>query len=283
MALIKCSECGKEISDKAKMCNNCGVPIRGIKKNKHVNGKHCIMLVIVIFIVAIVGYILVNNNNKTSRKFTGEYKEFIYCEEDGYYLNKDNKTCQKMEKVSPINKYRKICPEGYDYEVNDESGDSCVRVVDIKDAIIYKMPIYEIVKEKELPGVTCQSRAGGTSEKEMCSQGESYAEKLLSNEHDEFYYESGKIKWNSLGYPAECNAINITKENIVITKCTVTDVKNINRYGSDELYVATLRTGGDTYSVMWGNIYQDNYTYKTGVGTTWEEAIKVPLDWYNSH
>jgi len=27
MALIKCSECGKEISDKAKMCVNCGNPI----------------------------------------------------------------------------------------------------------------------------------------------------------------------------------------------------------------------------------------------------------------
>ncbi|HTA27426.1 MAG TPA: DUF6232 family protein [Bacteroidia bacterium] len=27
MALIKCSECGKEISDKAKICINCGAPI----------------------------------------------------------------------------------------------------------------------------------------------------------------------------------------------------------------------------------------------------------------
>ena len=28
MALIKCSECGKEVSDKAKACPNCGNPIR---------------------------------------------------------------------------------------------------------------------------------------------------------------------------------------------------------------------------------------------------------------
>ena len=27
MALIKCNECGKEISDKAKVCPNCGNPI----------------------------------------------------------------------------------------------------------------------------------------------------------------------------------------------------------------------------------------------------------------
>ncbi|TGY91001.1 zinc ribbon domain-containing protein [Petralouisia muris] len=28
MALIKCSECGKEISDKATICPNCGMPLR---------------------------------------------------------------------------------------------------------------------------------------------------------------------------------------------------------------------------------------------------------------
>ena len=28
MSLIKCSECGKEISDKAKVCPNCGAPIK---------------------------------------------------------------------------------------------------------------------------------------------------------------------------------------------------------------------------------------------------------------
>lgn len=28
MALIKCPECGKEISDKAPACPNCGIPLR---------------------------------------------------------------------------------------------------------------------------------------------------------------------------------------------------------------------------------------------------------------
>lgn len=27
MVLIKCTECGKEISDKANVCSNCGCPI----------------------------------------------------------------------------------------------------------------------------------------------------------------------------------------------------------------------------------------------------------------
>ena len=29
MALIKCPECGKEISDAAESCPNCGYPIKG--------------------------------------------------------------------------------------------------------------------------------------------------------------------------------------------------------------------------------------------------------------
>lgn len=33
MALIKCSECGKQVSDKAQACPNCGAPIS--------TGLHC--------------------------------------------------------------------------------------------------------------------------------------------------------------------------------------------------------------------------------------------------
>ena len=31
MAMIKCTECGKEMSDKATVCPNCGCPIEEIK------------------------------------------------------------------------------------------------------------------------------------------------------------------------------------------------------------------------------------------------------------
>jgi rRNA maturation endonuclease Nob1 len=30
MALIKCTECGKEISDKAKTCPSCGAPVKSV-------------------------------------------------------------------------------------------------------------------------------------------------------------------------------------------------------------------------------------------------------------
>lgn len=40
MALIKCPECGKEISDKAKQCIHCGYPLEDIKINIcNINGK----------------------------------------------------------------------------------------------------------------------------------------------------------------------------------------------------------------------------------------------------
>ena len=38
MALIKCSECGKEISDKAKSCPNCGSPVSTINAENRNQG-----------------------------------------------------------------------------------------------------------------------------------------------------------------------------------------------------------------------------------------------------
>lgn len=39
MALIRCNECKKEISDKAKMCIHCGCPIEEIKKQEKTKNK----------------------------------------------------------------------------------------------------------------------------------------------------------------------------------------------------------------------------------------------------
>lgn len=42
MALIKCPECGKEISDKASVCPNCGTPIADKKVKVHFHRKKAI-------------------------------------------------------------------------------------------------------------------------------------------------------------------------------------------------------------------------------------------------
>lgn len=62
MALIKCSECGKEISDKAVTCNGCGAPIKKLKfkvKNRFI---HWLPLItsIVIFMVIIILYAILD-------------------------------------------------------------------------------------------------------------------------------------------------------------------------------------------------------------------------------
>ena len=54
MALIKCPECGKEISDKSPKCVNCGYPLtEGSKEQK--NNKHKkIFLIIALFIICVL-------------------------------------------------------------------------------------------------------------------------------------------------------------------------------------------------------------------------------------
>lgn len=52
MSLIKCPECGKEISDKAAVCPNCGCPVEDMKEenpeDKKIVGKMCIVLSIIL-------------------------------------------------------------------------------------------------------------------------------------------------------------------------------------------------------------------------------------------
>ena len=50
MSMIKCPECGKEISDKTKKCLNCGCPIK-----KNLSKKTIEIIVIVILLFAAIG------------------------------------------------------------------------------------------------------------------------------------------------------------------------------------------------------------------------------------
>lgn len=66
MALVKCPECGKEISDKASSCPNCGV---GIKKNKNFGIISGIVIVFIIFVTVL----LLKNNFFTKNEYTVQY------------------------------------------------------------------------------------------------------------------------------------------------------------------------------------------------------------------
>ena len=59
MALIKCPECGKEVSDTIKTCPHCGYKIkRGHKeRNKHNNKRIFIGVVCILLIFTIIGLV----------------------------------------------------------------------------------------------------------------------------------------------------------------------------------------------------------------------------------
>lgn len=61
--LIKCNECGKEVSDKANTCPNCGAPIKEDEIKKEINAgikigkKLAIILIIVLSLIIICAFI----------------------------------------------------------------------------------------------------------------------------------------------------------------------------------------------------------------------------------
>lgn len=67
MALVRCKECGKEISDKAEKCPNCGNKIRKENKN-NVNEKSqirtgsIVSLIANILIIMLIGWLLISPN-----------------------------------------------------------------------------------------------------------------------------------------------------------------------------------------------------------------------------
>lgn len=59
MALIRCKECGREISDKAITCPSCGNPINDDTFTKEVktSKKVAIIIITILVVVCIIGFI----------------------------------------------------------------------------------------------------------------------------------------------------------------------------------------------------------------------------------
>jgi hypothetical protein len=79
MALIKCPECGKEISDQANSCPNCGVPIHNVPTNQSTKGKLGNVFIILAVICWVISFIydVANSSN--------ELGERAYYLTHGYY------------------------------------------------------------------------------------------------------------------------------------------------------------------------------------------------------
>lgn len=59
MALIKCKECGKEISDKAKVCPNCGAPLEKGEFHKELTAAKRVLIVVIILLLIVILYFFI--------------------------------------------------------------------------------------------------------------------------------------------------------------------------------------------------------------------------------
>ena len=92
MALIKCSECGKEISDKAKICVNCG---KKIQQNYFKKIMLAIIVLAVLFILFIFTMNYLNSNSNNDNYYEETYQvEGVYKADNGFTLMlSSNGTC----------------------------------------------------------------------------------------------------------------------------------------------------------------------------------------------
>lgn len=79
MSLIKCKECGKEISDKAESCVNCGCPISKKKSDNNIRNNYLSIFIYVVLTSLILLVIFSNSIPSIVTRYSGNYsfKEFI--------------------------------------------------------------------------------------------------------------------------------------------------------------------------------------------------------------
>lgn len=85
MALMKCPECGKEISSQLKKCNNCGYKLKQVDKKKIKKfGIIGVILTVLIIVGVIVGINISKNNQE---KIDKEYHDQLVVTGSKIYVN----------------------------------------------------------------------------------------------------------------------------------------------------------------------------------------------------
>ncbi len=96
--LVKCQECGKEISDEAKKCPNCGVITETTKDKKQKTKKNIIIAIIFILIfVLLLGLIVFERTSNDLYKYS---RQAIKVLED--YLDTGITSDEAKEKIDVI-------------------------------------------------------------------------------------------------------------------------------------------------------------------------------------
>lgn len=85
MALVKCPECGKEVSSQLKKCNNCGYKLKRADKKKI---KKVVIIGVLLTILLIIGSVVgLNINKKNQEKIDKEYHDQIVVTGSKIYVN----------------------------------------------------------------------------------------------------------------------------------------------------------------------------------------------------
>lgn len=150
MALIKCPECGKEISDQATSCPNCGYPIQSLKMEDQTNGqtderkdagtqdrkddvsdregarppkkkggKIALIVGVVIVVAAVAVFAFVSSNNKEKEALredlTGVWYGFEFGAGQALNFNGDRLTYDAEERVTAEDQYA-LASQAFDWE-----------------------------------------------------------------------------------------------------------------------------------------------------------------------
>ena len=80
MAIIKCPECGKEISDKANICPNCAYPLNSTEPQKKLiqNTAIQVLIAIPIGIFILIMIILINSESSLNKSSNNDYVMTIF-------------------------------------------------------------------------------------------------------------------------------------------------------------------------------------------------------------
>ena len=85
MALVKCPECGKEISSQLKKCNNCGYKLKQVDKKKI---KKFGIIGVILTVLVIVGVIVgINISKNNQEKIDKEYHDQLVVTGSKIYVN----------------------------------------------------------------------------------------------------------------------------------------------------------------------------------------------------
>lgn len=188
MALIKCNECGKEISDKAKVCPHCGTKYKIENENDRKGFPTSVMFILIVIFVAVI-FLIMNYNKKDYNNSTSGTKE-----NTNEIIENENeiKTKNEFDKIKKSNNYSIVV-------VISNNCPYCEIFKPILEDVIqeYNVNIYYLnIDSNFYNSVDLDTSVYGTP--------------------TTIIYKNGKVINNIMGYKEKNDLINILKKNGVI-------------------------------------------------------------------